>query len=98
MKIAKYRRTEQSLVHLLCCESENGYQFSHDFNKHFGQCRVRFFDFGINHKPSNEAFDAFEYFDKGVVACFHRVGHLEILEIRTARGESVRRYAQIGGH
>jgi hypothetical protein len=84
---SRERLTESSLVDLFSRESENGQQFSHNFDYDFGHRRGGSIDLCINHESSNKALDAFKGFDEGVEACFHRLWDLGIPGIRRVSGE-----------
>jgi hypothetical protein len=51
------------LVDLISQKSENGYQFSHDFDEHFGHRGGGFLDIGIYRDSFDKALDAFKNVD-----------------------------------
>jgi hypothetical protein len=87
--ISEERLTQFSLADLFSRESENRYQFGHDFDDHFGHRGSGLLDLRINHEPPNKAFDAFKDLDKGVIAFPNGLRRLVIPVIRRAKGDSV---------
>jgi hypothetical protein len=96
--IGDERLAQSSIVDLFSRKSENGDQFNHYFDDHFGHQGHGVLNLGINHGSSDTAFYAFEDLSEGVVARFHRLERLVIPDIRRVDGESVGGYTRIEEH